>query len=212
MRTSPLQVEHGDAVDRWITVGDMRLPYSFRTAGTHESLAMADLSALARCGIKGPGAAEWLVGNGVPVPERHNRWVALVGGGMIGRLGHTEFFVEDGPRGNAVETIAGRFGIGAEGVYWVPHQDAAIVLSGARVNEVLVQTCNINFSAIDWRDRELVMTSMVGVSVLVISRENRYHLWCDPTFGPYLWRTLAAIVGELGGAPIGIGSIYPELK
>lgn len=212
MRTSPLHVEHGDAVERWVTVRDMRLPYSFRAASMRDSLAIADLSALARCGIKGPRAAEWLFSIGIPVPERHNRWVGLAGGGMIGRLGHTEFFVEDGPLGNVVDTIAGRFGAGVERVYWVPHQDAAIVLSGVRANEVLVQTCNINFGAIDWRERELVMTSMVGVSVLVIPRENRYHLWCDPTFGPYLWRSLAAIVGELGGAPIGIGSIYPEMK
>lgn len=212
MRTSPFYCEHGDAVDRWITVQDMRVPLSFRSEGSRDAVAICDMSALRRCGVKGPGAAEWLDSVGIAVPARHNRWVDVAGGGMIGRLGHTEFFVEDGPQGNVVDTIIARFGAGVAGAYWVPHQDAAIVLTGARANEVLVQTCNINFGAIDAVAHELVMTSMAGVSVLVIPRDNRYHIWCDPTFGPYLWRTLFDIVREAGGGPVGLGSIYPEIQ
>ena len=212
MRTSPLHFEYADGVESWITVRNMRLPFSFRSGGDVGAIGLIDVSAMARCGLKGPGAAEWFDRLGMPIPERHNRWTALDGGGLIARLGHTEFFVEDGPDGNVVDTIIGRFGAGVAGVYWVPHQDAAIVLTGARANEVLVQTCNINFGAIDRADHELVMTSMAGVSVLAIPRENRFHVWCDSTFGPYLWRTLVEIVRESGGAPAGFGSIYPEIQ
>lgn len=210
MRASPLQGEHGEDVLRWTTVHDMPVPWSYRATGAAESLAIVDVSALPRYGLKGPGAIAWLGSIGITIPDRHNRWLDLPGGGLIGRLGHTEFFIEDGPTGNVVDTTVGRFGAGTPGVYAVPHQDAAIVLTGERTNEVLVQTCNINFGAIE--PRELVMTSMVGVSVLVIPRDNRIHIWCDPSFGPYLWRTLVAIVRELGGAPIGIGKVYPEIQ
>jgi sarcosine oxidase subunit gamma len=58
------------------------------------------------------------------------------------------------------------------------------------------------------------MTSMVGVSVLVLwyrlQAQPYYRIWCDGTFGPYLWETLAEIAGELGGGAIGLESLFPD--
>lgn len=50
------------------------------------------------------------------------------------------------------------------------------------------------------------MTSMAGVGVLVIRRSDLetpcYRIWCDPTYAPYLWDTLAGIAAELGGGVV----------
>jgi sarcosine oxidase subunit gamma len=47
------------------------------------------------------------------------------------------------------------------------------------------------------------MTQMIGVSVLAIRVADeplpRYRIWCDSTFAPYFWETLAEIAVELGG-------------
>jgi hypothetical protein len=48
----------------------------------------------ARHGCKGPGAAAWLESLGLPIPPAPNSWLPLDGGGLIARLGFTEFLIE----------------------------------------------------------------------------------------------------------------------
>jgi len=103
----------------------------------------------------------------------------------------------------------------APGIYPVTRQDAAVVLTGASANELLVQTCNIDFQAWRLEQQTVVMTSMVGVSILVLwyplEAQRCYRIWCDGTFGPYLWETLLEIVRELGGGAIGLERLFPEV-
>lgn len=147
-----------------------------------------DLSGKAKVGLKGPHAAAWLASQGIEVPAQPNTWKRL-GNGVIGRLAETEFFIEDGPALKA-ELPAG--------VYPVPREDACFELAGAGIHEVLLQTCSVDFQSQSGADR-LVMTSMVGVPVLVIPEGSRIRIWSDPTFAPYLWHTLSGIVQEIKG-------------
>ncbi len=93
-------------------------------------------------------------------------------------------------------------------VYPVLRQDLAIALCGSNLNELLLQTCNINFRNLDLAARPVVLTTMIGVAVTIVPSEQDgepfYRIWCDGTFGTYLWRTLVAIAEELGGGIIGI--------
>jgi len=79
------------------------------------------------------------------------------------------------------------------------------------VNELLVESCNVNFAEIDPQERVVVMTQMIGVSVLVIrdidTEIPRYRIWCDSTFAPYFWETLSEIAADLGGGVIGVDSL-----
>ncbi|HVY07315.1 MAG TPA: hypothetical protein VHB46_15185 [Burkholderiales bacterium] len=176
-----------------------------------EAVAIADLSHLRKCGLKGPGAERWLRDHDIPVPDGVNAWAMLPAGGVIARLGRSEFFVEDGEAGVVVESIGASLGFGAAGVYPVIRQDAGFALAGRRVNELLVQTCNVNFEAFGAEEKIAVMTQMVGVSVLAIraihARVPCYRLWCDPTFAPYFRETLTGIAEELGGAAIGVDAL-----
>lgn len=151
-----------------------------------------------RTGLKGPRAAEWLIAHDLPVPPRPNSWLPLADDGLIGRLAASEFFIE----GHAAATVARALGTGEPGVYPVLRRDAGLALSGVDALGVLAQTCNIHFAALALDARPLLMTSMIGVSVLVIPErkdgEILYRIWCDPTFGPYLLRTLQSIVAEEG--------------
>jgi sarcosine oxidase subunit gamma len=55
---------------------------------------------------------------------------------------------------------------------------------------------------------------MVGVSVLALRDEARgrrwLRIWCDGTFGPYLWETLLGIAREEGGAAVGFAKLFPD--
>lgn len=203
MRETALAAAHALLRPRWTDVNGMRMPASFESEGDVRDLAIADVSCFAKTGLKGPRAAAWLAERGVPVPPRANTWT----GDLIARLGETEFFLE----GNAACEVAEN----AQGVYPVLRQDTAIALAGRRVNEVLLETCSFNFAALDTQET-LVMTSMVGVPVLVIPQRREglplTRIWADPTFGPYLWQTLLEIVHELGGGPAGLSSLFPQLQ
>ncbi|MDR2366073.1 MAG: hypothetical protein LBD68_09540 [Zoogloeaceae bacterium] len=155
-----------------------------------------------RYGCKGTAAAAWLESLGLPVPAMPNRWLALPGQGLIARLGQTEFLIEDPAWAERLmdETPPAQ-------AAFVLRQDAALVLGGKGAPEVLRQVCNVNFAALELQESPVVLTSMAGVSVVVIPRkaaphdaaaresleELCYHIWCDGTFGDYLWETLREV-------------------
>jgi sarcosine oxidase subunit gamma len=154
-----------------------------------------------RAGVKGPNAADWLAAHGLPVPGDPNTWLPLDDGGVIGRLAYTEFFVE----GSAAPDLEREARDPPDGVYPVLRRDIGLVLAGPAAPDVLAQTCNVNFAALALDARPLVMTTMIGVSVLVIPEPRAggtaYRIWCDPTYGPYLHRTLHTIATEEDGGP-----------
>jgi sarcosine oxidase, subunit gamma len=174
-------------------------------------LGLADLSCLTRFGVKGTQAATWLESQDMTVPDRPNTWEPLPDGGTIARLGFSEFFIEDSLHSHVAPQLAEACQQPPAKVYPVLRQDAAIVLCGSDVNELLLQTCSVNFRALSLLERPVVLTSMVGVAVMIIPGEHNgqpfYHIWCDSTFGAYLWRTLGAIVAEMGGGVIGAEAV-----
>lgn len=165
-------------------------------------LGIADVSCLTRFGVKGAGASAWLAAQGIAVPAVPNTWNSLEGG-IVARLGTTEFLIQDSLHSSVASQLTAACDQLPAKVYPVLRQDAAIVLCGSAINELLLQTCSLNFRALSLSERPVVMTSMVGVTVTIIPGD-RYQIWCDGTFGAYLWRTLLAIVQELGGGAVGI--------
>lgn len=216
-RTSPLHSAHEALNPVWITLNDMPVPLQFSTAddAARQKLGLGDLSFLPRFGLKGLGAGEWLRSHGVMPPAEINHWDEIEQGGLVARLASSEFLVEDGLEGTTVARLAAELGRGIPGVTPVFRQDASLAITGNEINSLLVQTCNVNFNSFPMDERRLVMTSMTGISVLVIRKLSDgvplYRIWCDGTFGACLWKTLLQVSQELGGAAIGINSLFPDL-
>jgi sarcosine oxidase subunit gamma len=156
-----------------------------------------------RFGLKGPGAAQALKLLGLTVPPEPNRWAPLRTSdrddswNVIGRLGNTEFFIEEGADAPGIAALsAGEFA----GAYPVLREDFAIVLGGARAGEVLAQVCNVNLADLP-HPRTVVMTLMIGVGVLVLPQQMEagpvYRIWCDPSYGSYLGSSLEQIVQKI---------------
>ena len=148
----------------------------------------------------------------MPVPSRPNAWSSLHDGGLVARLGRSEFLVEDGPRGNSAATVQAELGTGVAGVYPVLRQDVSMLVRGESVHELFAQTCSIDFSAIPLQERAVTLTMMVGVAVTIIdtSLDDGFRIWCDGTYGAYLWDTLLEISAELGGGVVGLSAVLPE--
>lgn len=185
------------------------------TEGRIQLLGIADVSAFVRVGLKGPGAAEFLKSHGIVIPPSANQWVPIGAHALVSRLGRTEFLIEDETISTRIEDLRTALLSPPEGVYPVPRSDCALALIGSRVNELFVQTCNVDFSAQRASDHIVTLTQMVGLSVTVLhdteSSQPRWRIWCDGTFGPYLWETLIEIAKELGGGAVGLQRAYPHL-
>jgi sarcosine oxidase subunit gamma len=212
-RSSPVHVQLAALQPQWEQRLGMEVAASVGAgdAAKLDAVALADLSFLRRIGLKGPQAQRWLEARDIALPPNANGWLPLPGGGVVARLGRSEFFLEDGATANGVDTIRAALGTGTSGVYPVPRQDAGFALAGARVNELLVQACNVNFEEFGPEEGVAVMTQMIGVSVLAIRINKKplpcYRLWCDPTLAAYFWETISGIAGELGGGVIGVDSL-----
>jgi sarcosine oxidase subunit gamma len=214
-RRSPLHDVALALQPKWLERDRMPIPFLF-DANDRERMAtlgMADLSFLARCGLKGPNSVEWLTTHGLQIPAV-NAWAPLPGGGLIARLGNTEFLIEDANAGTRARELAAALATLPAGVYPVLRQDASFALTGAALQSLLRQTCNLNFKTLDLETRPLALTSMVGVPVLIIPGEAAgiacYRVWCDGTYGGYLWQTLLDIARELGGGAVGTACLMQE--
>lgn len=211
LRASPVRGALHAAEPAWSVVENMQIVERFgaNDEARARSAGITDVSHLYRMGFKGQGVAAWLAEQGMPVPQLPNTWAPLANGGIVARLGLTEYLIEDGISGRTSAKLAHREP--ALRVYPVLRQDLALVLCGEAIGELLLQTCNVNFRALDLATRPVVLTSMAGVAVTVLPGERLgrpyYRLWADGTYGVYLWETLAGIAAELGGGPVGLAVI-----
>ena len=123
---------------------------------------------------------------------------------FVARLGIGEFFLEDLAGGTRLRSIEPAAHAHPPGVYPVLREDAAYSLSGEGAADVLAQVCNIDFAAYKLDSQPIIMTLMIGVSVLVAPQSSgtgcRYWIWCDPSFGPCLEESLIAVVRDGGGS------------
>ena len=217
-RTSPLHSALEKLISQWSTINHMQVVASIGTPASEreklQTIALADLSHLKRCGLKGPGAEAWLKSIGIEPPPGINQWAPLGPCSLIARLASSEFLLEDNVGQDYADRVRTQLGRGVPGVTPVLRQDAEIVLAGPRINELLLQTCSFNFAALDLVSRPIVMTSMIGVSVLLIPITRHgapfYQIWCDGTYAVYLWEHLLEIAVELGGGAVGLSALFPE--
>lgn len=210
LRFNPLFDVQAALDPQWTSASAMQVVAVYGNDSEAAAIAgVGDLSWLARSGCKGPGAAQWLAVQGLPIPDAPNQWRPLDGGALIARLGRSEFLLEDGDASQLFPRIAA-VAPGA-GVYPVLRQDTELVLCGARIGELLLQTCSFDFPSLDLASRPVVLTSMVGVGVTVLPFSTdsgaAYRVWADSTYGAWLWRTLTGIARELGGGPVGLDAL-----
>ena len=185
-------------------IGRQNVPAPSLLAGEGTSATLEDLSQRARLGLKGPLAAAWLQQRAFTIPDRPNSWCAMTDDerDIIVRLGTSEFLLEQVSADAKLRTLADELRSSIIGVYPVLREDRAFALAGQAADVVLAEVCNVNFSGLPSDERHAVMTLMIGVAVTVVPQgkaaRRRYLIWCDPTFGDYLWSSLQGVIADLG--------------
>jgi sarcosine oxidase subunit gamma len=184
--------------------------------------SLRDASHLRRFGLKGPRAVEWLRDHGMDVPPLPNSWRAIGDSSvdLIARLGPSEFFIEQAEPAALLERVSQALRAPLDGVYPVLREDRAFILFGTGADDVLAQVCNVDLKNAPRAQRPVVMTMMIGVAVLVIPQDGKwgqspipaeqettvpggsvaheanagYRIWCDPSYGDYLWSSLQDVM------------------
>jgi sarcosine oxidase subunit gamma len=178
------------------------------------TLALCDISAVPRMGLKGAGAAAWLKAQGLSAPEKIYDWLPTPDGGFVARTGGAEFFIESGLNGELTPKLLASLNTKPiPSVYRVIRQDAALVLIGQNSNAVLSETCGVDFSKPESR---MVFTRVAGVSCSLLPFEVNgipaFRIWFDNSYGRYLFETLLQIIRDLGGDVVGLETLFPGIK
>jgi len=165
-------------------------------------LAIADVTHFKRFGIKGAKAAEWLSGQGITLPESNNSWLEISSGSLLMRLGSSEFMIESQATEN-LPTLSNSDQFATPGVYKVQRADAAFIISGQQALNLLSELCTLDLKGEALSDNKLLMTQIAGISAILLKQsingKEAYRIWCDGTYGHYLWEKLLEIATELGG-------------
>ena len=210
-------VGHSPLDPQWGTIGQALIALRFADVEAElaamKTLAICDVSALAKLGIKGSGSAAWLQEKGIDVPPGTYESRRLSDGGFVVRVSSDEYFLESGTAVTSMHALEPLLDVSHRDVYRVQRQDATILLSGSRALEVMRQTCGVDLNVAP--PRRLLLTRIAGVNAGImldpIDELPVYRIWVDFTFALFLWQTLDRICAELGGRIIGAACFYPDL-
>jgi len=212
-QTSPAAPAQQGAGVQWAVVNNMQIAAAFSTPDVEQArkkvLGVTDVSCFHRYGFKGPKAAQWAADHELAIPSSPNSWTLSDKKSLVLRLGGSEFVIEDQPGGDASQKLAS-VTARTDGVYKVPRADAAFILSGSAALNLLSELCSLDLRPSSLLANDVIMTQVAGISAIVlrqtIAGEPVYRIWCDGTYGAYMWETLIEIAVELGGGAVGLAS------
>ena len=217
LKITPVAHAQIKSTAQWAVVNDMEIAVGFVSNEIEQArkkvLGITDVSCFERYGIKGPQASKWLVDHELAIPSNPNAWTLVSNPSrnqkdLVLRLGSSEFLIEDQSGGSASKKLADMTRV--EGLYPVARADAAFILSGSEVLNLLSELCSLDLRDTSLLANDVVMTQVAGISVIVMRQnlngEQVYRLWCDGTYGSYMWEMLLEVAVELGGGAVGLSS------
>ena len=184
-------------------------------AAAARHLGLADLSALPRCGFKGPGALEWLRGRGLGIGEDDNQAYPQEDGALVLRLAPTEALLlgDLEARADFTALIAACTLDAAPGAYPVPRAaaNAWFAIVGSEGAALLAKLCGVDLRPAKFSPGALAQTSIARLNGIVVradlGRTPAWHLIADSASASYLWAVLTDAMAEFDGRPVGLAAL-----
>lgn len=188
---------------------------------TARRLGVADLSVLPRGGFKGPGTAQWLVGQGVAVPEV-NGAAAQHDGSLAARLGPEEVLVLGGLDGAVgfVDRLDKAWADGGDGPrgFPVPRQEthAWFLVMGEHAADMFAKLCAVDLRPQSFANHRIAQTSVARANAIVIRADVAgtlaYHLLTDSATADYYLPVLLDAMSEFAGGLVGLQALQTLLQ
>jgi len=222
MLKTPILYALADKEPRWTDFNGMSVALGYESEQIElerqQIAGICDVSCLQRFGVKGPQAAQWLEQRNIAPPAGNNSWATSGSGegtSLVLCLGSSEFLIEQqlNNTSNGLPDDRSLSQPIAAGVYRVQRNDAAFILSGSRIQDLLSELCLLDLREQALAGDAVVMTQVAGVSATLLRQPSPgkhggmvFRLWCDGSYGAYMWQTLTQLAGELGGGAVGLAT------
>lgn len=173
------------------------------------AVVLTDLSPFARTGFKGADTPDWLVRQGLAIPDTPNRAAVQVDGSLLARLSAGEFLLLSRPGDDVglVERLdsAWSWDSGAGLCFPLPRQDshAWFHLRGESVPQMLAKLCGVDLRRHVFADGAVAQTSVARLNAILIRQGDDVHLLADSASAEYLWDCLVDAMAEFGGSVAG---------
>ena len=155
-------------------LNNMEVALAFEGAGIENArkskLGVTDVSCFARFGIKGAQAASWLASQDLQIPSNINSWLEH-DSTLVLRLGGSEFLIEDQYNGKTCQQLAGFNQATTSSAYKVQRADAAFILSGSEVLNMLSELCMLDLRDAAFGRDTVVMTQVAGISATLLRQQ-----------------------------------------
>lgn len=179
-------------------------------------MGLADLSPLPRTGFKGAGAPDWLVVQGVTLPDAPNQAARQTHGDLVARLSAEEHLIltDLDLESDLCAELNSVWDLdGAARCYQLPRQDSHFwfAVSGVHAPDMFAKICGVDLRPHVFTDGAIAQTSFARINGIAI-RDDRggvpmFHLLADSASADYLWPCLLDAMAEFDGAPVGHDAI-----
>lgn len=180
-------------------------------------MGLADLSLAARSGFKGPGAMNWLAGQGLAIGDAANVAYPQANGLLVAKLAPTEALILDclGGDGAGVDALERAWSLEtAGGCYLLPRRDSHVWLrvAGDAAPAMFSKICAVDLRPARFSNHAIAQTSVARLNAIVVRDDlgatPAFHLLADSASADYLWRCLIDAMAEFGGVAVAEDALY----
>lgn len=221
LRRNPLHRLHRTLGARYTVRGGSQIVRRYAKNKTSEiiqasSLAIADLTPLARIGFKGPETLDWLSERGLLSPAQPNKAIITDHDLTVARLSESEVLILDSLQkpSKVLPKLAVDWSLdNAPRTYLLERADshACFALVGERVPEMLAKVCAVDMRLHKFAQLSIAQTSIAKVNGMLIRADQGqipcFYLLSDLTSAEYLWTCVIDAMHEFGGKPIGLDAL-----
>ena len=158
------------------------------------AVALTDLTASPRFGLKGGGSAAWLTAHGVALPAINR--IGSHRGMRVLRLGNEDILLLGEDAGEALAELRGAWesDSGPKGYSsWREEGWAWMRLSGSAVAEAMSQLCALDLRADKFRAEDIAQTRVGHIEALTFRAPGGFDVLFDITASAYFARTVSAV-------------------
>ena len=186
-----------------------------------ESLAIADLSGLARIGFKGADTVAWLQSQNLSLPVEPNQACLSDDGLCVARLSRTEFLILDNllVASEKIEQLRKACSMDqSQRSYLLERADshACFALSGEHVPTLLSKVCGVDMRLHRFAQYRIAQTSVARVNSIVIRSDQAktpcFYVLADLSPAEFMWQGLLDAMQEFGGKPVGLNALNSLTK
>ncbi|MER8827840.1 hypothetical protein NKH73_07260 [Mesorhizobium sp. M0938] len=166
------------------------------------AVALTDLTASSRFGLKGGGSADWLAAKGVPLPAVNR--VGAYGGMRVLRLGGEDILLlAEGADDALAELSHSWHGAAAPKGYssWREEGWAWMRLSGAKASEAMSRLCAVDLRAGRFSAEELAQTRVGHIEAVTFRSQAGFDVLFDITASAFFARIVAAVAKHCTSLP-----------